>query len=278
MKVVVFSDVQGNLSALEAALEIIDHWQPDMVAMAGDLINRGPESAQCLALFHTQRQRHGWLPVNGNHETWVLRCGREAPSSSIEREMRRIADWTWQQVASQYNVLCHWPDHLCFDAPQPGHWVHVTHGTLAGNRDGISAVTTDESLIGKLPEQVALFITGHTHKVHQRHTQGIDVVNVGSVGSPFDRDPRGSLGQFSFYGGRWHIEIVRFEYDRTRTERAFYESGFLDYGGPLAHLIFLEWQRADLLMGGWRRRYEPAVLAGEIDLETSVKTYLADVL
>ncbi len=53
------------------AIEHIEAWRPDLVIMAGDLINRGPDSLGCLELFDQKRRESGWLPVNGNHEVWV---------------------------------------------------------------------------------------------------------------------------------------------------------------------------------------------------------------
>jgi hypothetical protein len=274
MKVAVFSDVQAVLPALEAVIEHIDAWHPDMVLMAGDLVNRGPNSDRCLALFDAKRREQGWLPVYGNHEIWVLRCGEGAPESDGEREIRRFTDFAWRQVADQAERLRGWPDHLCLHPPAADAWLHVTHGTMAGNRDGITPGRSDESLVGKLPEGVALFVSGHTHRTHQRRTQGMDVVNVGSAGSPFDGDVRGSYGRFTWEGGRWRTELVRFHYDRERAAQDFEDSGFLDEGGPLARIVFLEWQRAELLIGGWRERYEAAVLRGEITLQASVDRYL----
>jgi hypothetical protein len=148
---------------------------------------------------------------------------------------------------------------------------------MAGNRDGITPGTSDESLVGKLPKGVALFISGHTHRAHRRRTQDMDVVNVGSVGSPFDEDVRGSYGRFTWRGGRWRTELVRVPYDRARAEREFESSGFLDEGGPLARIVYLEWQRAELLMSGWRRSYQEPVLRGELTLEASVQRYLRQI-
>jgi predicted phosphodiesterase len=277
MKVAVFSDVQAVLPALEAVIEDIESWHPDHVIMAGDLVNRGPDSGGCLALFDRMRRGQGWLPVNGNHEVWVLGCGERGPRSAGERDIRRFTDWAWRQVADQAERLRGWPDHLCLHPPGADAWLHVTHGTMAGNRDGITPNTTDAALIGKLPEGAALFVSGHTHRAHQRHTQGMDVVNIGSVGSPFDGDVRGSYGRFTWHRGRWHTELVRFAYDRERAARDFETSGFLDEGGPLARLIYLEWQRAALLMSGWRRHWQEAVLRGEITLEDSVTRYLREI-
>jgi len=275
MKVAAFSDVQANLPALEETIAQIRAWEPDLVVMAGDLVNRGPDSLGCLELFAAQQAADGWLAVNGNHEEWLLRCGREAPRSEGERQIRRFTDWAWQQVAPRAALLEGWPDHLTFHPPGADAWVHVTHGTMASNRDGISPSVSDESLAGKLPADIALFVTGHTHKPHQRRTQGIDIVNCGSAGSSFDGDPRASYARLTWNGGRWHSEIVRFEYDRERAARDFEESGFLDQG-PLARLIYLEWQRAEVLMGPWRRRFEPAVAAGDMALGASVDAFVAE--
>jgi predicted phosphodiesterase len=278
MKVAVFSDVQANLPALEEAVEHIETWRPDLVIMAGDLINRGPDSLGCLELFDAKRRDSGWLPVKGNHEDWVLRCGHQAPLSVGDRDIRRFADWTWRQIAPRADLLRDWADHLCLYPPGADAWMHVTHGTMAGNRDGITPGTSDESLVGKLPEGVALFVTAHTHRPHQRHTQGMDVVNIGSVGSPFDGDPRASYGQFTWQHGRWHTQIPRFAYDRARAARDFEDSGFLDEGGPLARLVYLEWERSQLLMSEWRRRYQQLVLDDELTLAQSIDTYLAEVI
>jgi len=277
MKVAIFSDVQANLPAMEAAVARILAWRPDMVVLAGDLVNRGPKSLDCLELFDQLRCEHGWLPVQGNHETWVLRCGREAPRNALEAETRRFADWTYAQVAPRLEALTGWPDHLCFAGTDGDDWVHVTHGTMASNREGITTSAPDESLRGKLPPDIALFVTAHTHRPLERILDGTPILNVGSVGSPFDGDPRGSYALLQWQGGRWRWEIVRFEYDRAQAERDFRDSGFIEEGGPLAHILYEEWRQARLLMPKWRVEYEPAVLAGERPLGPSVAEFLAGI-
>jgi predicted phosphodiesterase len=277
MKVAIFSDVQANFPAMEEAVSRILDWRPDLVVMAGDLVNRGPRSLDCLNLFDRLRREHGWLPVQGNHETWILRCGREAPRTPLEAEMRRFADWTYHQVAPRLPAMSGWPDHLCFHGGHEGSWVHVTHGTMASNREGITAGTPDDALRGKLPEDIALFVTAHTHRPLERVLDGTPILNVGSVGSPFDGDPRGSYALLEWRGGRWHWEVVRFDYDRVQAERDFRESGFIEEGGPLARILFAEWHQARLLMPLWRRGYEPAVLAGERPLAQAVDEFLVAV-
>jgi len=277
MKVAIFSDVQANFPAMEAAVERILAWGPDLVVMAGDLVNRGPRSLDCLELFDQLRRMHGWLPVQGNHETWVLRCGRVAPRNALEGETRRFTDWTYAQVAPRIEAMTGWPDHLCFAGRGDDDWVHVTHGTMSSNREGITTSVPDESLRGKLPPDIALFVTAHTHRPLERVLDGTPILNVGSVGSPFDGDPRGSYALLQWSGGRWRWEIVRFEYDRAQTERDFRDSGFIEEGGPLARILYEEWRQARLLIPKWRHDYEPAVLAGELELGPSVDQFLAGI-
>ncbi len=277
MKVAIFSDVQANLPAMEVAVEQILDWDPDLVIMDGDLVNRGPSSLACLELFDRLRHERGWLPVQGNHETWILRCGREPPRDPLEAQMRGFADWTFQQVRLRLDALEGWPDHLCFHGGDEASWVHVTHGTMVGNRHGISSNVPDEDLRGKLPDDIALFVTAHTHRPLTRVLDGIPILNVGSVGSPFDGDPRGSYARLELRDHHWTWEIVRFDYDRGRAQRDFLDSGFIAEGGPLARILYEEWWQARLLMPHWRRDFEPAVLAGERDLASAVDAFLAEI-
>lgn len=280
MRVVIFSDVQANLPAMEVAVERILRWGPDLVVLAGDLVNRGPRSLDCLNLFDELRRTRGWLPVQGNHEVFVLNCARTAPANPIEAALRRFTDWTAEQVRPRLEALLDWPDHLCF-APADGAtgstkgWVHVTHGTMKSNRDGIGPRTPDDSLRGRLPPDLGLFVTAHTHRPLDRVFDGTPVLNVGSVGSPFDGDPRGSYAQLEWRGGDWHRELIRFDYDRAQTDRDFRDSGFLDEGGPLAPILYEEWRQCRAMTPRWRRDFEPAVLAGARDLQEAVRDFFA---
>ncbi len=273
MKITVFSDVQGNLPAMEVAVAHIRDWRPDLVVMNGDLVNRGPASDACLDLFRTLQDDEGWLPLRGNHEDYVLHCDRHPPHSSLDRAMRRFADWTAERLGGRLEALRKWPDHLCLQGPGDT-WVHITHGSLLGNRDGISASVPDERLAQRVPEDTDLFVVAHTHKPLERDFRGTRILNVGSVGSPFDGDPRASYGQIEYRDGRWRMRIIRLAYDRQRTERDFHESGFLEQGGPLAEFIYQEWLRASLMMPLLRARYLQPIVQGEMALEQAVQEFL----
>lgn len=273
MKIAVFSDVQGNLPAMEHTVEHIRAWRPDWVIMNGDLVNRGPSSADCLTLFNGLQNSVGWLPVRGNHEDYILHCKAHPPAPGLDADMRSFADWTTQQLGDLAESLCDWPDHLCLQGPA-NNWVHITHGCLAGNRIGISASVPDEDLPGRVPDDVELFVVAHTHKPLEREFRGVRILNVGSVGSPFDGDPRSCYARIEHRNSGWKTELVRLAYDREYAARDFRESGFLDQGGPLAGFIFEEWRRARLMMPLFKQRYQKSLLQGDIKLEQAVADFI----
>jgi predicted phosphodiesterase len=275
MKIAVFSDVQANLPAMETVVEHIQSWNPDLVVMNGDLINRGPSSPECLAMFDQLRRNDGWLPIKGNHEEYVLHCGATHLPDGVDAALRQFADWTATQLGDQAELMRDWPDHLTIQGPNDD-WIHLTHGSMAGNRIGITASLKDTDLAERVPDDVALFVVAHTHKPLERRYGNTRILNVGSAGSPFDGDIRGSWARIEHRGGRWETEIVRFAYDRERTERDFRLSGFLEEGGPLAGFIFEEWKRAELMMPLLRERYIRPLVNGDVDLDQAVAEFLND--
>ncbi|NJM39988.1 MAG: metallophosphoesterase, partial [Anaerolineae bacterium] len=72
MKLAILADIHANSVALQEVVAHIDRWKPELVIVAGDIVNRGPRPAECLALVQQRRQTDGWLVVRGNHEDYVV--------------------------------------------------------------------------------------------------------------------------------------------------------------------------------------------------------------
>lgn len=274
MKLAILADIHANLPALHVVLESIDAWQPDAVVVAGDIVNRGPRPVECLELVLERQRTAGWRLVLGNHEEYVLRHAQPgAPRSGPEFEISRPGYWTLQRLDGQVAALAALPFQQSLAAPD-GSEARIAHASMRGTRDGIYPDVADELLrlqIGR--PRAALFAAGHTHVPLIRQIDDTLVVNVGAVGMPFDGDPRACYGQLTWRGG-WQAEIVRLGYDRQRTEQDYVDTGLLDNGGPLAHLMLMELQDARLHLYRWRAAYQAPVLAGEIPIEESVQRYL----
>jgi predicted phosphodiesterase len=212
--------------------------------------------------------------LKGNHEEFVLFCAaREFKPGVQEHELRRFAHWTANQLDGLLDQVADWGDELELTDLDGGD-LCITHGTRLGKRDTIREQHDPQELEAKLGEPRSLFITAHTHQPMLLQHGGRQVVNIGSVGSPFDRDPRAGYGRFSFSRGRWRAEIIRLEYDTGQTERDYRQSGFLAEGGPFARIMLTELQQSRGLMGPWMRQYHQAVLGGEITVEEAVNEYL----
>lgn len=273
MKLAVLSDIHGNVAALEAVLDDLLKWQPDRVVVNGDLLNRGPESLQGWDLLMDALPNATLL--RGNHETFLLHCrDNSLADNSNKAKLRSFVDWTLGKIGERVDELESWADNLDLKDPDGGE-VHITHGSRRGNRDGIHQQRRDD-LLEQIGDPTQLFISSHTHKPFADYLHQQWVVNTGSVGSPFDLDPRSSYGRFQFRGGVWYCTIQRVAYDRQRTESAYQNSGFLDEGGPFAKVMLRELQLSRGLMGPWMHQYHDTVLSGKIEIETAVSRFLAE--
>ncbi len=277
MKVAVISDVHGNLVALETVAADLEQWQPDVVIVDGDTVNRGPRSLQCLDFVLAKQAVADWRLVKGNHEDYIIDCNRpDAPVAGPDYEVRRFAYWTYKQLNGKIAILQQMPDGASVFAPD-GAELRAVHASMQNNRDGVYPETTDEALRQIIGTPPAVFVTAHTHRPLLRMIDGTQVVNVGSVGASFDGDRRSGYGRFQWHEQTgWQAELRRVAYDWQRMEEDYLQSGFLDGAGPLAQLMLVELRRAGGLIYRWATRYQDVVKRGEMTMEESVRLVLGD--
>ncbi|MEJ2750112.1 MAG: metallophosphoesterase family protein [Anaerolineae bacterium] len=277
MKIAVISDIHGNLPALETAVTDLTTWQPDQVIVNGDIVNRGPKSRECLQLIRHKQQEEGWQVLRGNHEDFVVGCGApDTPRTGPKFEIIRFACWAYQQLNGEVPFLQKLPGQFSWIAPD-GSEFRVTHASMRNNRDGLYHNAPDDKLRQQIAPLPAVFVTGHTHRPFTRQLDETLIVNAGSIGAPFDKDTRSSYGRFTWNeNDGWQAEIVRLDYDHSRTEKDYVETGFLAEAGPLTQLMLIELRKGRGLIYRWGKLYEKAILAGEISIEESVRQLLAE--
>jgi putative phosphoesterase len=275
MKFVVLSDIHSNLPALQEVLLNIDKWKPDIVTVAGDIVNRGPRPRECLEMILERVHNDGWLLIRGNHEDYIIDQTRpDAPQIGPEYEVHRPSHWTLDQLGSDVSALLEMPFSQSLNAPD-GKEIRIVHGSMRGNRDGIYPETKNETLKKQIAPPPSLFCVGHTHRPLVRSYNGTLVVNVGSSGLPFDGDRRLSYARFTWHKAKWDAEIVRLDYDIQAAERDFYLSGYLAEGGPLVQLVLFELRHACSQLYNWSRLYQYQSLQGKITVDRSVRDYLS---
>ncbi len=247
MKIALLSDVHANFAALQAVAADIDAWRPDRVIVGGDLVNRGPRPAECLAFVQARLARGDWAWVRGNHEDYVISHAQpNAPRRGPAFEMHQASYWTYTRLGQDVSALQAMPFDLHLLDPA-GREARFTHGSMLGLRDGIYPETPDAALPAKLglngqrPEpELAVFAAGHTHRPLIRRLNGTLVVNAGSAGLPFDGDTRPAYARLTWERGAWQAEIVRVNYDLQAALDDFRLTGYTRDAGPLVRLVEIE--------------------------------------
>jgi putative phosphoesterase len=277
MRLAVLADIHGNLAALEAVADHIARWRPDAVAVAGDIVNRGPRSLGCLRFVQGRAADSGWRVIRGNHEDYVIDVAHhpQLQPPGLEGAVRANVRWTRQQLGAAVADLEALPERLSLRAPDGGE-VRVVHASMRHNRDNILLDTPDELLRQQIAPAPPLIVVGHTHRPLIRRVDDTLVVNVGSVGMPFDGDVRACYAQLTWRGG-WQARIVRVPYNRERTARDFIESGYLQESGPIAALVYDEFRTALPRLFRFVERYRAPVLEGALTPGEAVRAYLAEV-
>jgi len=283
MKIAVLADIHANYFALQAAIMHLESWKPDRVIIAGDIINRGPRPAECLALIQMKMESEGWLVLRGNHEDYVIMHSCPgAPRQGPALEVHRASYWTYLQLGEDVTSLKAMPLQHIFPGPDRK-YVQFIHGSLLGSRDGIYPETSDYSLQKKIgldhlspgENPLALFGVGHTHRPVIRWLNNILVVNAGSVGLPFDHDTRLAYAQLTWRDGNWRAAIIRLTYDLENAGRDFHKTGYLENAGPLTQLVKIELLTAASHLYNWAIEYQEPALKGKISVADSVQNYLA---
>jgi putative phosphoesterase len=195
VKIAILADVHGNLAALEAALADLEQVRPDLVVHGGDLALNGPRPAECVAAI---RER-GWPGVLGNTDQALEDLVTE-PAAAWTRERLGEEPLAWLQTL-------------------PLEWRHeagiaLVHAVPGDLWTAVRADTTDAELraiYGPLGSSIAVYC--HIHTPYIREIGDLTVANTGSVGMPFDGDPRASYLLIS--NGRCETRRVGYDIERA---------------------------------------------------------------
>jgi predicted phosphodiesterase len=219
MRVALVCDIHGNLTALEAVVADLRRRSVDLVVQGGDLVLMGPRPAEVVDRIRAL----GWPGVVGNtdevlwspdeHEHQLQRAPRLARLLELifasyapdTRERLGEARISWlrglptERRSEQLTVVHAQPDDL-WRAPMPDASDQELFATYAGL--GCARVGY-----------------GHIHRPFVRALDGLTVANAGSVGLPWDGDPRAAYLLLD----NGVPTIVRIEYDVEQEVRALRE-------------------------------------------------------
>jgi predicted phosphodiesterase len=171
-------DTHGNLNALEAVLRDIEAAGASSYILGGDYALFGPWPAQTV-------ERLKALPnatwIRGNGERWTAHPD-EGPDDDVVQGA--IASARAELGASVVAELAALPEQMVIAETR------FCHGSpISDVRSFLPEPNDDEAeLLNGAAERRIVF--GHTHLPFERTRDGVQLVNPGSVGMPFDGDPR----------------------------------------------------------------------------------------
>jgi predicted phosphodiesterase len=193
MRVAIVSDIHGNLSAFEAVLADIQLAAPDLVVHGGDLADGGSSPVEII----DQIRDLGWRGVMGNGEEMLHRpesleefVAQSSAPPYLWKFVREMAAAVRSMLGSE---RLSWLGRFPMLIRQPG--FALLHASPQSCWKAAPANASDED-IGRIYGGLgkAIVVLGHTHLPAIRETSGIPklLINTGSVGLPYDNDPRAS--------------------------------------------------------------------------------------
>jgi len=205
-RVVVMSDVHGNLTALKAVVDSLPEY--DEVVVAGDLCLDGPDPAGVIDLL----RELGWPLLMGNTDCDII----QAPDDLKPKEADTVA-WTRDQLgAERLRFLADLPFSHRIETGT-GQWILAVHANPLNMDEALSPTMTPEELepyLKGVDAEVLAF--GHLHTPYVRPVGDVVLVDVSSVGHPKDHDLRSAYTVFEWDGARRSISQVRVPYDVER--------------------------------------------------------------
>jgi predicted phosphodiesterase len=217
----VLYDVHGNLPALEAVLEDAAAAGATHHVLGGDYALFGPWPAETVERLRALGA--DW--IRGNGERWTANPGDapgdEVVQAAIRASRLELGDRTVDELARL-------PESLTLGDTR------FVHGSPVSDvRTFLPQPAADEEeLLAGVTEDRLVF--GHSHLQFQRRGgDGIELINPGSVGMPFDGDARAG---YALIGTDGDVECRRVIYDRVRSAAAVRER-FPDFGETIARRI-----------------------------------------
>jgi putative phosphoesterase len=218
MRLAIFSDIHGNLPALEAVLADAASRPFDRLYCLGDLVGYAPFPNEV-----TERIRLEQIPtIMGNYDDGVGferdDCGCAYREADEKRRGDQSLAWTKAHVTAGNKAF------LRTLAPEirveaDGRRVLLVHGSPRK----INEYLFEDRPLSSFQRLAAssnadIIVYGHTHKPYTKLVDDVWFVNVGSVGKPKDGDWRACYAILDTLART--AEFVRVEYDLPRVTSA----------------------------------------------------------
>jgi predicted phosphodiesterase len=213
MKIAIISDIHGNHSALQTALDYIFSHAYDRIICLGDVVGYGPQPGKCVELV----RQHADFCIRGNHDAAVF-------DDDLLYYFNQLAYqsivWTRKQLSPEQQTFLRQLPYT-----KSVNNLFFTHSSPNEPEEWTYLFTSAEAMAAMTAFDERICFVGHTHvpkiftsdrqelysdKKSFNLSEGKYIVNVGSIGQPRDGDPR--LCFVEFDTETFLLKYVRLKY------------------------------------------------------------------
>ncbi|MBI1280349.1 MAG: hypothetical protein GC179_19665 [Anaerolineaceae bacterium] len=230
MRLAIFADVHGNLTAFEAVLKDMEQVGGiDLTWCLGDIAAFGPRPVECLrqikALAEADEGKK-FKVIGGNTDRYLLTGERpkfpfpadEAGLNRFKAEWHSINDallWAVDQLSFEDYEFLKKINGQELSKKIDGYGYVIGYHAVPGNDEPALFPDTpeDEARDFFLDREGWLGVGGHTHIQMDRMLGHWRAINVGSVGAPMDVKGQAGWGLFTFENGQVQVDLRRVSFD-----------------------------------------------------------------
>lgn len=230
MRVALIADIHGNLVALESVLHDISSRSVEQIVCLGDVASTGPQPLEVMNLIRTLN----CLAVMGNADAELLNPMDESSAWSREHLHAEHLDYIRTFQPTVEVPLGAGATLLCF------------HGSPRSYDDIIMSTTSIAEVEQMIAGHYATILAGgHTHVQMIRRHKDMMIINPGSVGLPYDKNPWSNevpresvrLAPWSeyaiitYHAGQLGVELLRVPLDIDAVKRSAFLTDWPDAKG-----------------------------------------------
>jgi predicted phosphodiesterase len=229
VRIAVLADAHGNLAAFETALAAARAASPDLLVVAGDVVNGGPDSRACWLRARAEAD----VLLRGNHERYAIDRGTAAGDPAWTGARFGPLAWTVAELDGLVDDVRRAPI-----AAAAADGVTVVHAALTSDQWSAFPWTSDDEVAAMFAgADGRLLVRGHNHMpFHRTLPDGRLLVSVGAAGLALSGRPEAQWALLSRHRDGWRVRHASEPYDVAATLRRFDESGYLDVAGPIGRL------------------------------------------
>lgn len=227
-KIIVFSDIHGNLPALRAAFADISARPYDKIYCLGDLAAFGPWPDECISFIREEVKPD--VTILGNTDRYLLELqGKKKLAARHDEAAQEALRWCADRVSAD-NIK--WLKSLPAEHTETiaDLKLRFVHGVPGDDESGITSGSSQKALAELFPQPGAdITFGGHTHIACRRNVGRETLINTGSIGMPFDGDIRACYVRGQVADGQFHdFEYRRVPYSIDQTLDAIATTGLPD--------------------------------------------------